>query len=320
MGITATAFERHANRCESIFNVFQKYWHRGLYMYEPIENALAILKDGRLISREHAQTANAIINDIAPGSIIMNTDAAHSKIRLYFRPRNPTQFHIEGIRSPDEYYQNKHGGFLVLFVFDARTLLTSSHAGFSDGNLQSGESQIMNGDAQFDELNFRHIYHDNSLPADEQLKRDITRKKCSEVLLDQPLELDTPVLKCLFVRTDADASTLKFLLNSQGSENFAGLVRKAPDNGYFFHYYNALDYIDTTPNRIQFVLKGTRTSREVNFKLQIHDESDDRRVIAVDDVLTPGMKYYVDHGLQSGSYLAKATIEDCFAHEAILNI
>jgi hypothetical protein len=58
--------------------------------------------------------------DIAGAVVIQNRDRAHQFARLYFRPRTPTQFHIEGIRKSGDYYMGyTHAPTLVMLIFDS---------------------------------------------------------------------------------------------------------------------------------------------------------------------------------------------------------
>jgi len=118
------------------------YGHRGkwparLFHHALIENAVSILKSGCLLSRSGSN--NIRVLDIADQEIVSGRDRAHDFARFYFRPRTPTQFHVEGIRKAGDFYRGDnrtHAPVLVMFVFDAKAVLTRYGTRFSNSNMQ----------------------------------------------------------------------------------------------------------------------------------------------------------------------------------------
>lgn len=142
MGLSEQTITSHINTWKLRYkNSFREQWPAHLFRHEPLENAVTIIKTGALLSRNDA--TGLIVNDIAPENIINARDVAHSSARLYFRPQSPTQFRIEGIRKPHEYIEGKHAPVLILFVFDAKTILTQDGVRFSNGNMQAGRSDVL---------------------------------------------------------------------------------------------------------------------------------------------------------------------------------
>jgi hypothetical protein len=82
----------------------------------------------------------------ASRKVIDGTDPAHLRfVRLYFRPKTPTQWHNEGIRAPSERTSlNAHCPIPVFFCFDLVGLLSEDNVWFSDGNI--GSSRALGGD------------------------------------------------------------------------------------------------------------------------------------------------------------------------------
>ena len=223
MGISVGRFDSHFEEWTKYFTNYRKLWPGCLFRHEPLENVISILKSGSLLSRNDA--AEFIHNDIAPDEIINSQDVAHSKVRLYFRPRTPTQFHIEGIRKEGDYYLGKHAGFLVMLVFDAKSILTLPNTFFSCGNMQSTTSQILNGDIEFDSLEFLNIYHDQANPSAEQI-----RQRCAEVLPVCPMDINQH-LTFILVRTDSDLQTVKYILKELGLGSLTSKVKKSSGPG-----------------------------------------------------------------------------------------
>lgn len=309
VGISTERFDRHQASWTSRFTNYKAKWPKYLFRHEPIEGALGVLTSGRLLSRNSATAEDCIANDIAPTEIIGNRDVAHNFARLYFRPRTPTQFHIEGIRKPADYYRGRHGGLLVMLAFDAKSVLTMPSTKFSDGNMQSGASSVLDGDVGFDSLDFLGIYHDEANPTDDQ-----KRKRCAEVLAESPLHV-AENLSAIVVRTDADATTVKYLLDQRGLSHFAAIVKKSEGIGVFFHHYTALQFVDFAPNKIRFKLASTRSGNSVDVRISAKtpDGSD---VQIFNGSLKPLTPYFVNHTLPSGVNTITFHLEGCFAYSS----
>ncbi|NKX39694.1 DUF4433 domain-containing protein [Rhodobacteraceae bacterium R_SAG5] len=311
MGISEARHQAHVTEWLKKFSNYKKKWPKNLFRHEPVQNAISILKSGTLVSRSDA-TERGILNlDIAPENIIQNRDEAHANVRLYFRPRTPTQFHIEGIRKPEDYYMGRHAGFLVMLVFDSQAILTMDSTKFSSCNMQSPYSEVLDGDWGFDTLDFNGIYHDQAYPTDDE-----KRKRCAEVLAKSPLYLDH-TLEFIVVRTDADVVALKFLLIREGLAHLVPKIRKSYSTGVFFERYTAMDFVDTSPGRINFKLRGTYSSGDIKTELTVFDDTNHKQHILYSGNLSPLKKYYVEHQLPAGSYRILFELEDCFAHESL---
>ena len=154
MGVSAAVVEAHIEHWQKELRKgawrYRQHWPPHLFRHEPLENAVRVMRDGELLSRN--QAGRNIPRDIAPHDIIARREIAHSSVRLYFRPRTPTQYHIEGIKKQQEYYQERHAPVLIIFIFDIRKILCRPDAQFSDGNMQSYDSDPLSTDAEFDDL------------------------------------------------------------------------------------------------------------------------------------------------------------------------
>jgi len=314
MGISIEKLAAHRLKYEAQYLNYRKSWPRHLYRHEPIENALKILQNGSLLSRNAAAQGGLIGLDIAPEEIINSTDAAHNYARLYFRPKNPTQFHIEGIRKPADYYNGKHAGFTVMFMFDAAAVLTQNTTKFSCGNMQSHITDVFDGDTGFDQLDFDSIYHDVAYPSPE-----VIRKRCAEVLPQSGLVL-ADTLRFVVVRTDADLATLKYSLGQMGLDAYLPLVRKSTGSGLFFNRYTAVEHIDSSPNRVNFKLAASSSSGQIQTSIQILELKSRNVMFNLNADLDGNKRYYIEHNLALGSYLVNYKLEDVFAHESQISL
>ena len=314
MGISEDRLQSHVDEWMLKFSNYKKKWPKNLFRHEPIQNVIAILKSGVLMSRNDASACGALDNDIAPADIIQNSDKAHANVRLYFRPRTPTQFHIEGIRKPADYYMGRHAGFLVMLVFNSEDILTMESTRFSCGNMQSPHSQVLDGDLGFGTLDFAGIYHDEAYPTDDE-----KRKRCAEVLAESPLNLEH-TLKFIVVRTDADVATLKFLFVREGLVHLVPKIRKSHSTGVFFQRYTAVEFVDVAPGRIRFKLKGTYSTGDIKTELIIFDDSNNLSYTLYSGDLSPYKNYYTEHQVPAGTYRIVFKLEGCYAHESLARL
>ena len=100
MGITKRRADRHIEEWEAKLSAegcypYRARWPSRLFHHSPIENIAVILTRGNLLSRSDSGAHRKL--DIAGASVIQHRDRAHQFGRLYFRPRTPTQYCIEGI-------------------------------------------------------------------------------------------------------------------------------------------------------------------------------------------------------------------------------
>lgn len=151
-------------------------WPARLFHHSPVENAADILTAGTLRSRN--DPLNPRRADIAAPGVIDACDIAHDYARLYFRPRTPTQYNIEGIRRANEcaYGPRAHAPILVMLVFDARRALTQPGVRVSNGNMQVGGVIHDETEAFFAALPFEKIFHEGAYPADQG---DIKFHRCA---------------------------------------------------------------------------------------------------------------------------------------------
>lgn len=187
----------------------RKYWPGRLFHHAPIENAVAILRDGFLRSRN--DTTGSRPRDVAAPGVIDARFHAHDRVRLYFRPKTPTQWHIEGIRKAGEcnYGDATHAAVLVMFALDARAVLIRHDVMFSNKNMQLSSTTPGNDEDYFSTIPFEKVFSEGGTRGD----RSITEARCAEVLPASPLALDN-CLKAIYFRSEPERDTLLHMLGS----------------------------------------------------------------------------------------------------------
>lgn len=238
MGVSQKTITAHIQEWEAKLGPgYRKRWPSRLFRHEALENVVELLKAGQLLSRNDAQCL--IKRDVAPDEIINANNLAHSYSRLYFRPKTPTQYRIEGIRRPEDIWNGKHAPVLYMLVFRAEKILTRGSTRFSRGNMQAANAEILNGDNAFGELDFRKIYHEGSYSQDEA---DIKVWRCAEVLCESPLIFDD-CLEAIVCRSDAERRTLLYKLGND-RENWSPKIRTVTQPGYFNAEYAFVESVD----------------------------------------------------------------------------
>lgn len=153
--------------------------------------AEAIIRSGCLLPRAR-QDPDKIICDVADQGALWHNPEAHEFARLYFRPRNGFHFKTEGIKSTsDRYRKDPHMSIPIIFAFDFVATITLPNSFFLPVNFAIGAPDVLNGDAEFDTLDFEKIYNDRPLPASSDERRNIQAFRMAEVVTKGGLTLDT---------------------------------------------------------------------------------------------------------------------------------
>jgi hypothetical protein len=213
MALSEAYVKAHIQRWEQELNkpyyVHRQHWPRHLFHHAPIENAVGILSSGQLLSRNDSDAVRPL--DVAAPGVIDASPRAHVFARLYFRPRTPTQYHIEGIRRAGEchYGDGTHVPILVMLVFSSDRVLQLPGVCFSSVNMQAGVIEGSD-EAYFDHIPFDKVYHEGPTGGDGTIKRH----RCAEVLVPSPMLLEHG-LRWILCRSDAERATLLHKLGDQ---------------------------------------------------------------------------------------------------------
>ncbi|MEP7076421.1 MAG: DarT ssDNA thymidine ADP-ribosyltransferase family protein [Acidobacteriota bacterium] len=184
------------------------YWTKYAFHFTEIRNAACILASGGIKCRA-ALPEGSFIDAACPRVIAQTDPSVKSYVRLYFRPRTPTQYRSEGLRPRERYWEGSHCPVPVFFLFDLFTLLVRDDCLFSDGNLaRLGFDGLCNSADELATFDFSKIYHDTWVSKEEL--RDTVAHQNAELVI--PDELDLSALKLIYCRTAAERETLLYLL------------------------------------------------------------------------------------------------------------
>ena len=201
---------RHLHRLkqESWLGSARRWWPNYLFHCTDIQNVVQILKSGELLSRREAKETGQLRVDIAAPEIIDQTeDEWLDYVRLYFRPRTPTQYNNEGFRPKEQWRYGAHCPVPVYFLFDSLSILSRAECRFTDGNLAAGAVPTSRID-QLRQIPFNMVYHD--MWFDPSQHSTIVFHRNAEVLVPQRLDLGAVRLICC--RSQAEYEALLYLL------------------------------------------------------------------------------------------------------------
>lgn len=193
----------------------RRWWPRFVFHYTDIRNAVQILREGYLYSRKCLEDSGKLVVSSGSPSVLAGTNIVIKDcVRLYLRPKTPTQYHAEGIRSQATLLKSKfpdaHCPVPVFFLFDSAAVLARSDCWFSDGNLASPNAQILSTASELEQLPWSKIYHTGYIDYSQPGSSDIVFRRHAEVII--PRKLDSEALRYIYCRSGAERETLLHLL------------------------------------------------------------------------------------------------------------
>ncbi len=218
------------------------WWPRYVYHFTDVNNAARIIDSGHLYSRMEAIRHGLMEVDNASPTIIQQTRQEHLEyVRLYFRPRTPTQYRNEGIRPLNQRLLGAHCPIPVYFCFDALTVLAQNETEFSDGNIGSSRANHNNTNDFFLSIPFHLVFHNGAFPPEE--RDEIIFRRNAEVLVPGSLPL-VPALKFIACRSVAERQTLLHLLPDNLSHEWSPRIRLG-EQGFFERKWTYVEEVVT---------------------------------------------------------------------------
>jgi hypothetical protein len=204
-----------------------------------------------------------MVMDNASLAVISQTRPEHlNYVRLYFRPRTPTQFRNEGIRPlahrwrPDLHHPSVHCAIPVFFCFDAATILAADSTEFSNGNMGSAYVEHGNSQALFQRIPFHNVFHHGPMPLDKI--NEIKFNRCAEVLVPESLPL-LPGLRMIACRSSAERQTLLHLLPNELRPVWTDMIRLGYE-GLFERRWTFVESLSILSPQVTFNFNPSTTS------------------------------------------------------------
>jgi len=322
MGLSAVFVEKHIVFWAARFSgqalyAYRAKWPRHLFHHAPLENAVSILKAGNLLSRNDSHLLRVL--DVAAPGVIDSSPRAHGFVRFYFRPRTPTQYHIEGIRKKEEcrYGNSSHAPILVMFVLDARYVLTRDGTCFSAENMQKGGVE-QSSEEDFSQIPFQKVYHEGQFCGDQS----ITSHRCAEVLAKSPLPLERS-LQWVFCRSEAERITLLHALG-ENAWQWINKIMVSDDLKVFDKNYTFVESVSLSSQGVAFKLNPRRDGRPVKYEMKVFDKNNSCILHSQTDELPSrppsGGDWLVKGSIKPGTYQVEIYLEGQKAFNAPLSL
>ena len=226
----------------------RRWWPDYLFHFTDIQNAVSIIREGALLSRNEAQARGMMNTDNASPEIIGNTaDEWKGYVRLYFRPRTPTQYRNEGFRPPPDRQLNAHCPMPIYFIFDSKAVLSHIDVRFTEGSLATDPApDILSGAAGLEQMPFDRVYHDVAFPMSE--RSNLIFHRHAEVVV--PSQLDLSALRYVACRSQAEYETFFYLLPQNARMHWRNKIRIDSRKSVFFKRWTYVESAELSRSRI----------------------------------------------------------------------
>lgn len=320
MALSSAFIDNHVahwtNELSSGSRPYRKHWPQCLFHHAPLESALAIIRDGKLRARNDPQRQH--LHDVAAPGVIDSRADAHDRVRLYFRPRTPTQFHIEGIRKDGEckYGPGAHAPVLVMFVLDAKRILMLPDVMFSDRNMQSYGARFGDSEDFFGSIPFESVYHEGGTAGDNS----IIAHRCAEILPTTPLPLEG-FLKGIWFRSEPERDTFLHRLDIKRSP-WEGLCQVSEELKVFDKRFAFLSEIGLSSEGVSFRINYRHDLKPINISIQVINRNGklcaDFNNPEFSTLNNSGGRWIFRTPLEPSSYLVRVKIEGHLAYESMI--
>ncbi len=241
-------------------------WKGYIYHYAHIDNAVKIIKSGRIQSRN----SGAQLSDAA-GNVVNRRDDAHKFARFYFRPQTPTQFYNQHLgkdrtsyymtKRPDPfgnwnnvkvyYYEKARNlGFPkcpvpVFFRFSLREVLAKKYDAcyMSNGNMQTNRAKYGKFNEMVNLLNYDKLY----MTFDPKDWEDYLNYSQQEFLIKNELAFEDLESLEIICASEEDKNLLIRLLD----DDISYVSKIKVDNGLnIYHQDNPKVFVEETEDKI----------------------------------------------------------------------
>ena len=227
----------------------RQWWPACLFHCTDILNVVSILSQGEIGSRSWIASAGQLPTDIASPQVIEGTDPKwQDYVRLYFRPRTPTQYRNEGFRPVGKRELNSHCPVPVYLIFDALAVLSRTDSCFSDGNLGSPYANVSRDVSFLIQILFNFVYHDTWFDRSE--RDQIVHHRNAEVLVPQRMGLES--LRFIGCRSEAEYTTLLHLLPPESHSRWVGKIGVLSNLHLFHQRWTFVEQVDMSVEKIVF--------------------------------------------------------------------
>ena len=197
-------------------------------------------------------------------------------VRLYFRPKTPTQYYAEGVKSSRTLsisrFPDAHCPVPVFFLFDSAEVLSREDSWFSDRGLASRNYEIMSTAQDLANLDWRKIYHTGPFDPSKFEEADIASRRMAEVIIPDRLDLES--LKWIYCRSEAEKDTLLHLLTDAMRPLYERKIVATTRSDLYFRQHTYLESVRMDSEAVYLSFSPETQSRGP-FHLQVIIRSGD---------------------------------------------
>jgi hypothetical protein len=271
----------------------RRVWPQFVFHYTDIRNAAEVLKRGYLYSRKYVEDHNMLPVSSGSPDVLANTKAIYRDyVRLYFRPKTPTQYYMEGIRSrtalEKSRYPKAHCPVPVFFLLDAAKILIRSDCEFSNGGLNNPRAEVFSTASDLARLPWMKIYHTGWHDPGRTEESDIPFRRNAEVIVRRRLEL--AALRYIYCRSEAEKETLLNSLESDLRDRYASKTVATTRSDLFYRKHTFVESarLNTDTARFQF---SPDTESPGPFHLQVEIKAGSHRYPYEDETFLVPTRY-----------------------------
>ena len=295
----------------------RRKWPGCLFHHAPFENVVSILSTGMLRSRN--DPANPRPRDVSAREVNQAREHAHDWVRMYFRPKTPTQFSIEGIRKAGEckFGEGTHAPILVMLVLDAHRILTQPDIRFCGQNMQKRNAVPGDDEAYFSAIPFAKVFSEGSTEGDDT----IIQHRCAEVLSSSPLDLGQ-CLRSIYFRSEPERDTV---LHALGQNRQRWLQRCFVSDALkvFEKKFSFVQEISLTREGVVFTLNPRNDRQAVEVRISVSDmegHSVAQFYSASLAAAPPQGRWIYKREFPDGNYMVRVEIDGHLAYEAPISL
>lgn len=240
----------------------RRVWPRFAFHYTDLRNAAEILKAGRMLSRQQILAAGGLRVSSGSGEVLSATDGwVKDCVRFYFRPKTPTQYWAEGVKSRESLAQSKfpdaHCPVPVFFLFDLPGVLCLPDSRFSDRGLGAHNYRILSTADELETLQWKKIYHSGAL--DMTKESDIITFRQAEIVVPRSIGLD--LLRYVYCRSSPELETLLHLLPEEVRARYQGRILSSSKSDLFYRQHAFLEDVNLSTEAVRFTFSPDSRSQ-----------------------------------------------------------
>ncbi|MCU0499802.1 MAG: DUF4433 domain-containing protein [Anaerolineae bacterium] len=256
------------------------FWCDYFFHFTGIKNVVKILTEEVLFCREYIEKNEREFQDTASHDVLSWTPPQWKKyVRLYFRPKTPMLYQVEGLRPSSKIQYNAECPVPVFLLFDASEVISWRDTQFSNGNLakQTPSLKVSSTIEDFCKLPFDDIYHND--PYSREQKDHYNFHRQAEIIFPQQMDLST--LKIIWCRSESEYDTLRNLLPDSVWDKWRNQVTFSNPESVFFKQWLHIQRVNLSHDTIYIKFNPAtpkqQTNEKLKLKIQVHDTLSDEK-------------------------------------------